>query len=282
MADTIETLFVEVSRQKEDLNGLIASIRESLFVIGLNERISLANESLKKLVGDDQVEGKYWWEVLREPLLTELIRKAVGEKKSALEEIEFQDRVFIGSVSVPGPEAEVIVMLHDITEIRNLELIKRDLVVNVSHELRTPLTAIKGYVETLSEGDEKEMTRYIRIIQRHTDRLIGIVEDLLTLSELEEDHHRLELKEVSVQGVIVNLLSIFRPRTNEKGLTLEFEAGEELPDIEADPYRLEQLFINLLDNAIKYTDQGGVTIRLKAADPGLSIEVSDTGIDIPE
>jgi len=280
MADTIKTLFDDVSRQKEELNSLIVSIRESLFVIDQDDRISLANESFKELMKDKKVEGKFWWEVLRESNLNELIGGAIERKQSAMEEAKFGNRVFLCSVSVPGSKAGVIVMLHDITDIRNLELIKRDFVVNVSHELRTPLTAIKGYVETLVEGDEEERTNYLQIIKRHTDRLIGIVEDLLTLSELEEVNSHFESKRVSVKDLFENILTIFRQRIRDKGLALEFEADEELPDIEADPYRLEQLFINLLDNAIKYTDQGGITIRLAPIDSGLSIEIRDTGIGI--
>jgi two-component system phosphate regulon sensor histidine kinase PhoR len=281
MADTIKALFDDVSRQKEELNSLITSIRASLFVVDPDGRVSMANESFKEVMRGREVEGKFWWEVLREPSLNELIGGAIEKKQSTIEEVEFGNRIFICSVSVAGSKVGVIGMLHDITAIRNLELIKRDFVHNVSHELRTPLTAIKGYVETLKEGDNEEKERYIQVIRRHTDRLIGIVDDLLALSELEEGSSRFEPRKMSVMGIIENLLVIFQPRIAEKDLTLEFEAEKELPDIEADPYRLEQLLINLLDNAVKYTDRGGITIRLAPNDIGISIEIRDTGIGIP-
>ena len=173
--------------------------------------------------------------------------------------------------------------LYDITKIKNLEKTKKDFVSNVSHELRTPLTAIKGFVETLEETtNDDENKHYLNIIKRHTDRVINIVEDLLLLSELEEESSSLELEDVNLKGLIENILKIFDQRLREKNLVLKFKADKNLPLIKADPFKLEQVFINLIDNAIKYTERGEVMISVSQNDKGLITEIQDTGICIPK
>jgi len=155
-------------------------------------------------------------------------------------------------------------------------------VVNVTHELRTPLTAIKGFVETLEEELDKEKQNYLRIIKRNTDRLSHIVEDLLSLEELEEKGIRLEREEVNLKELAENVLKIFEQEARGRGLSLRLIADERLPLIQADSFRLEQMFVNLLDNALKYTEKGGVTIVLRAKESEVAVEVQDTGIGISE
>ena len=146
--------------------------------------------------------------------------------------------------------------------------------VNVSHELRTPLTAIKGFVETLEESVEEENRNYVEIIKRNTDRLINIVKDLLVLSELEEKVTTLELEEVHLKEMIERILKIFEPGMKEKGLRLELQIEDAVPLIMADAFKLEQALINLIDNAVKYTEQGTIAISLKHMDNRGIIEIT--------
>jgi two-component system phosphate regulon sensor histidine kinase PhoR len=151
----------------------------------------------------------------------------------------------------------------------------------MSHELRTPLTAIKGFVETLEEEEEIKNVQYLEIIKRYTDRLMNIVNDLLVLSELEQTGSTLVLENVNLASLAENILKVFEQGSKEKGIQLKLVAGKDLKIIKADPFKLEQMFINLLDNAIKYTERGEVSIALKQTDSQSIIEISDTGIGIP-
>ena len=189
-------------------------------------------------------------------------------------------RIYRCSATYLASRDEIIAVLHDITDIRGLEKVKRDFVQNVSHELRTPLTAIKGYVETLEEEIDEQYKPYLQVVKRNTDRLIHIVQDLLLLSRLEEEAVRLEPEDVDLAAVIDNALSIFEGRAREKNIRLIREIEGGIPLIRADGYKLEQMFINLFDNAIKYTDRGEVAVSVRGQDSLVRIEVRDTGIGI--
>jgi len=172
-------------------------------------------------------------------------------------------------------------VLYDITDLKNLERLKKDFVANISHELRTPLTAIKGFVETLEEEEEIKNVQYLEIIKRHTDRLMNIVNDLLILSELEQTEKALVTEDVNLVSLAENILKVFEHRAKEKGIELKLGAAKDLKTVRADPFKLEQMLINLLDNAIKYTEKGEVLISLSQDDGKSIIEIKDTGIGIP-
>lgn len=282
MTDQIKTLFTQLSYQKEELNSIISSINEGLCVIDKEGKISISNESFRKTVQNDAVKGKLYWEVLRKTRFDELIKKIRSEKNSIVDEIELNNRIFLCSATFCSNKEEIVVTLHDITKIKNLEKTKKDFVTNVSHELRTPLTAIKGFVETLQDtNNDDEKQHYLQIIKRHTDRVIRIVNDLLLLSKLEGSSDSLEWENVNLNELIEDILKIFVQSLKEKNLVLKFNADKNLPIIKADPFKLEQVFINLIDNAIKYTERGEVVISLSHNNETVIIEIQDTGICIP-
>ena len=174
----------------------------------------------------------------------------------------------------------MVVTLHDITEFRALEKTKKDFVVNVSHELKTPLTAIKGFVETIEGQTEDDNRPYLEIIRRNTERMIAIVEDLLVLSELEERGSKIGRTRVDLKPMAESVLKMFEKRAGEKGLSLSLEAPPDLPPVPADPNQMEGLLLNLVDNAVKYTEKGSVTVRVSVRDRSMAIDVEDTGIGI--
>ncbi|GAX59797.1 signal transduction histidine kinase [Candidatus Scalindua japonica] len=283
MTDQINTLFSQLSNQKEELNSIISSINEGLCVIDKEGVISISNKSFNNIVQNDSVKGKTYWEVLRITRFDELIQAVQREKNSIVNEIELNNRTFLCSATYCANKEEIVVTLHDITKIKNLEKTKKDFVTNVSHELRTPLTAIKGFVETLHDtNDNEEDQHYLNIIKRHTDRVIRIVNDLLLLSKLEGKSDSLELDKVNLNNLIENILKIFEQNLKEKNLVLKFNPDSSLPVIKADPFKLEQVFINLIDNAIKYTERGEVVISLSHKKGMVTIEIQDTGICIPK
>jgi len=283
MIGEINKLFTRLADQRDQLNSIISSIQEGLLVFDRKGRITLCNQSFKKYMQGSSVKGKYYWEVVRIPRFTELIKKVQEDKVSYyVEELSLHDTCFLCSISYLAEREETVVILSDITAMKRVEAIKKDFVVNVSHELRTPLTAIKGFVETLEETVDEKNQHYVGIIKRHTERLVNIVEDLLTLSELEERETTLLLEDVNPEELLRSISLIFEPRMREKGLFWTWNIEPDIPNIKADSFKLEQALINLIDNAIKYTEQGAITLSLKHRDSRVVIEVSDTGIGISE
>jgi two-component system phosphate regulon sensor histidine kinase PhoR len=184
------------------------------------------------------------------------------------------------SAEAETSSAEIVLIFSDISELKAVQQMKRDFVVNVSHELRTPLTAIKGFVETLQEETTGNEHRYLTIIARHTDRLINIVNDLLTLAEIEEKS-QLEYELVNISNLINDTVKIFEERLQAKNLKMVVEIADGLKTINVDPFKFQQVLINLLDNAIKYTEQGQITIRVQKKADQVQIAIQDTGCGIP-
>jgi two-component system phosphate regulon sensor histidine kinase PhoR len=281
MAGRMEGLFGSLSRRNEELDTIVSSIQEILFVLDKDGRIKLTNESFRKALYNEDVLDKFYWEVMRCPDFSELIKKVMEERKNHIQEIEFRDKNYLCSVTFLSSKEEMVAVLYNITELKNLERVKKDFIANISHELRTPLTAIKGFVETLEEEEEIRNVQYLEIIKRHTDRLMHIVNDLLLLSELEQPESALVIENINLASLAENILKVFEQGAREKGIQLKLVARKDLKTIQADPFKLEQMFINLLDNAIKYTEKGEVSVSLGQGDFKSIIEIKDTGIGIP-
>jgi two-component system phosphate regulon sensor histidine kinase PhoR len=280
MTEKNRELFNEISLQREELKNIISSMHEYLLVIDNEGRVALCNESFRKFVTPAEVEGRLYWEIIREPEFGEMIRKVRLKRTDCIDEISFDGRILLSSMSWIEQNEKIVVVFLDITEIKNVERIKKDFVVNVSHELRTPLTAIKGFIETMhDEISEQTHRRYLEIIKRHTDRLINIVKDLLTLSNIEEEQ-QLELEHVNLKTLLEQLQKIYDHRFNEKKLSFVIDLDENLMQIKADPFKIEQVFINLIDNALKYTESGSVTLKARNDGDHVLLCVEDTGIGI--
>lgn len=280
MGEQMRELFADISGRNEELDTIISSIQEPLVVLDKDGRIRLSNESFNRLVRSSEAKGKFHWEAVRSPDFIELIKKANAERIYFADEVRINDRTFLGSVNFLISRDETVVVLHDITEFKKLEEIKKDFIANLSHEIRTPLTAIKGFVETLEDEEDIKSRHYLDIIKRHTERLMNIVRDLLLLSELEEKGEVLNYEYVSIGNIVENMLKIFENKAKEKGLKITLNIPDTTPGINADPFKIEQIFINLLDNAIKYTESGEITISLTNDDASIKIEIADTGIGI--
>jgi two-component system phosphate regulon sensor histidine kinase PhoR len=187
-----------------------------------------------------------------------------------------------------GPFGFVLVF-HDITELKKLETMRRDFVANVSHELRTPLTAIRGYAETLLAGalsDRDRSRQFLAVIDRHSERLSRLIDDLLTLSDLELGKTALKREAVQVEGLVDEVFEVVGEKADRGKVTLVKAIPSDLPLLLGDADRLQQVLINLTDNAVKYTPAGGrVTIGARQTENGsaplVEVEVADSGIGIP-
>ena len=280
MTDRVHLLFAEVSTQKEELTQVISAIQDALVVVERGGRIALANAGFKALIGESRLEGQFVWEVVRKPKLLEFINRTMAGDGPQSENVRIDGRHLLCVGGRIGGQAGVVLTFHDVTDIRNAEAMKKDFVVNVSHELRTPLAAIMGAVETLEDEPGCGGPTLV-ILKRHAERLRHIVEDLLKLSELEDKGYRLDVQDVDLRQVGDRTLQIFARRIAEKHLEARVEAPPDLPKAKADPYQIEQMLINLLDNAVKYTEKGSVVLSLRTEPSLLIIEVRDTGTGIP-
>lgn len=282
MAADMKKLFDDLKNQKEELDSVISSLQEGILVLDSEERVILTNDSFRKIIKNNIKERQFYWEFFRIPQFDELVKKIKSTRNNVSEEISFENKIFSCNGTFLSARKEVAVIFHDITSIRNLEKIKTDFVSNISHELRTPLTAIKGFVETLqSSVVSEENKHYLDIVSRNTDRLVSIINDLLFLSELEEKSLKIDLIEVDLKSLLKKIIRIFEQKLKEKSLSLKLDIKEELPLIKADPFKLEQIFINLIDNAIKYTEKGNIEISVKKKENSIEIVFEDTGIGIP-
>ncbi len=279
----IRTLFMELSCQKENLNSVISSIQEGLVVIDKEDRVVFSNDGFKAIAGGRAAEGKPYTEIISEPEFDGLVKAVKEEKRNIVKEIVLDGKYLLCSATFLRCFQQVVVILHDITEIRNLERMKKDFVANVSHELRTPLTAIKGFAETLLEEERSpEGRHYLDIVLKHTNRLMKIVSELLLLSKLEEEGVRLDLEKIDLKRLVLDVVRIFEPRLKEKGLGLRLDLEDGAPLVDADLFKLEQVLINLIDNAIKYTEKGEIGVSLRRSDRNVLVGIWDSGIGIPK
>ena len=282
MISRTRELVTQISDENAGREAILSSIREGLVVVDRNGRIVSSNRSFEEMAcGGDPLVAKSGAEYITSPDFREFI-------SSTLQGRETDGRVVCGGKVYSAGHSEVagadrtVFTFSDITEMDNLVRIKRDFAANVSHELRTPLTSIKGYTETLLEDAGDEERRYLATILRNTDRLINLVEDIRLLSELEHPGGAGKIAPVDMTEVINAVVEVYRGQAATKGLELMTDTEEELPEIQAERFGVEQVLVNLLENAIRYTPEGSVTVRAGVRSRFLTIAVSDTGIGIDE
>jgi len=239
---------------------------------------------------DGVVEGKSVSECIKSERLLRSVEAFLKKRGGASEDIEISDGARHFSVHIvpikDKADFSLILFLQDITEEKRVETIKRDFVANVSHELRTPLASIKGYSETLLEGgmdDRKTLAEFLRVIDRHATRMSRLIDDLLILSRLESHQMTIVASPIDLGELVTSSVSGFQKQARDKGITLSASVPEGLPKALGDRDRLEQVMVNLLDNAIKYTPSGGkVRVGVCQDDGSVRVDVADTGIGIPE
>jgi len=289
MVSQQKLLFDELSNSKEELQAIISSMREGLLVITADGKITQCNASFKKIAGKIEVIGLSYWEVLRIPQFDDYVKKAFETYESFDKEIELDNKFFTLGFNPIRIGEKLVIVFRDITSFKQLEQLKKDFVINLTHELKTPLTAIKGFMETLVEEENICNTQYVEIINRHTDRMNQIVSDLLVLSELEDGKQEINLESISLIDMVNNILKIYKEKIKEKNIELKVHIQENLPSLNGEKFKLEQMFINLIDNAVKYTEKGKITITIALDDKEdknktknqVIIRVNNTGLPIP-
>jgi two-component system, OmpR family, phosphate regulon sensor histidine kinase PhoR len=286
---TIHTL----TEERNLSSAILGSMVEGVAVVNGSERLVFANPGFAEILSLDvpPTSGSALVEVVRQTELLEAVRQVLrGEPRVQSEIVTGTLRQHYFAITVAavraGDTTGAVVVLHDITELRKLERVRRDFVANVSHEFRTPLTAIQGFAETLLAGaldDPHNRTRFLEIILEHSRRLARLTEDLLMLSKMDAERLELEIRRLSVSQLIESCLETAQRRAAEKDLRISVNTAQRLPDIAGDRRRLAEVLQNLLDNAIQYTLPGGqIMLSAEAGEDEVILTVSDTGIGIPQ
>jgi len=278
----LQELSGAVNSDREVFQTFINSSDEGWLLVDRDGRIILTNRSLEEMFPEVKAGSEFFWQSLRRPEIHDLVNRARQSSGPIACQLEKAGRIYTCLASwLPGRQ-NYLLKFKDITETLELNLRKKEFVANLAHELKTPLTTISGFLETLEEENlSPEGRGYFEIIKRNTGRLVRLVEDLARLSELEEKGFELEKSPVNLTELVRAVIEAYQKEAGNRGLYLKMKA-EPLPLIAADAFQIEQMVINLVDNALRYTEKGGVEVSLKAEGGGVLLTVSDTGIGIPE
>jgi two-component system phosphate regulon sensor histidine kinase PhoR len=295
MAQRLSHTIREITEEKNRAQAILNSMADGVIAVDRAGRVLLVNPVVEKVFGITQAEsrGKSVIGVIRNFELERLLQQALATREQVMRELVIltpEPRVFRVHITPlrgtdEGPGG-VVALLRDITERRRLEQMRTEFVANVSHELRTPLTSIRGFLETLLDGaveDPLTARRFLEIMVMETNRLTRLIDDLLQLSRLEDRRTVLRHERVDMATVVGRVVDIFQTRAQEKGVELGVEVEAHLPPVSGDPDMLAQVLVNLVDNAVKYTPEGGrITIRAGVVGGRLRVSVADTGVGIPE
>jgi two-component system phosphate regulon sensor histidine kinase PhoR len=300
LADNINYLVDELhnkirlaNEEKSKLMTALTSINEGVLILNNDEKIEFVSPSLANILAEQygDVGGKTLMEAFRNVELHKAFQRFKQSRDTVASEITLGNidpvimRVSISEVhGYPGEEKDMIVF-HDVTRLKKLERIRTDFVANVTHEIRTPLTAVIGYLETLQTGaidNTDDARRFIDIILKQAQRLNRLVEDLMTISKIELEEINFRFEDVILQDVIGSVLPLMEAKAEVKKIRIENQVQAQIPRVRADRDRLCQVFVNLLDNALKFTPEGGrVTIDAEEKADGVVVSISDTGMGIP-
>ncbi len=282
MAEKLDSFFSELISQKEKLKNIIDSINEGVIVIDKQGKIETTNHKFKNIFNISDLKNRYYWEILNNVEFEELIKSTAEKKQRQTREYKRGDKIFLCETAIMQNN-KIIIVFHDITERKKMEIYKRELIDNVSHELKTPLTLIQGFVETLEEEEQDETKRkYLEIIKKNSERLINIVNDLAVLSKTESKFSdKSDFKKISLNPIINNTAMLFKERMEKKGIKFKIKIPKSDIFIIGDSFLMEEVLTNLLDNAYKYTEKGKIVVSLRKEKNNAILTVSDTGIGIP-
>lgn len=291
MSVKLQGMMAQNEEEKNRLNVILKSVPDALLIIDAKGVITLSSSSAKDFFGDIPMTGMRFVEVVRNHEFSDLMEEARRSHSPGMTEFSIETPVekYL-SVRVSPlfyKENELsgfLAVFHDITQIEKLEQVRKDFVANVSHEIKTPITAIKGFADTLLEGaleDKGNAAGFIRTIKANSERINSLVDDLMTISKIELGVIKVEKTMIDIDDVFNTVLALFYDKAAAKNLSLAVSNRPGLLEIDADRNRLIQILTNLVDNAMKFTEAGGVTFGIDREDEETFLFVEDTGIGVP-
>jgi two-component system, OmpR family, phosphate regulon sensor histidine kinase PhoR len=281
----------ELSSDRARTDAMLAGMVEGVIVVDPKGQLQLVNDAARRMLKLSDVGlGRHYIETIRHPVVAELLAAALaGGQPESLELSPPRDPSrTITARAAPvrsGGSLGAVLVLHDISDLRRADRIRRDFVANISHELRTPLTAIRGYVEALGEGDAtpEETRRFLEIITRHTRRMERLVTDLLRLARLDAGQETLDLAECDTRRLIQTVLADFAPTLEERAVQVALTVSPSAESVRADGPKLQDALRNLVANAVTYAPEGStIRVDVDRADGKVMLSVSDEGPGIPE
>jgi two-component system phosphate regulon sensor histidine kinase PhoR len=291
----------ELARDRGRMEAILAGMIEGVIVVDPQGRLQLVNDAARQMLKlDDLAIGRHYVETIRHPAITDLVGAALAEQTPMSVEMspprDASRTIMVRAApAASGAAHGAIVVLHDITELRRVDQIRRDFVANVSHELRTPLTAIRGYVEALLDENEDEdedadkfvsaeRRRFLDIIQRHALRMESLVKDLLRLARLDAGQETLDISPCDTRALVQAVVADLAPALDARGQKVGITIGPGAESFQADPAKLHDVLRNLIANASTYAPEGS-TIRVtgdKTTASRTAISVADDGPGIPD
>ncbi len=302
-ADSVVSEVESLTDQRDEFETILRSMTEAVVVIGSHRGVVLLNGAARRMFALDpetDYAGRDFVELCRDPLLQDFVGHAM---RSATEVVSREFMIqnpaqrYLAASAAPvrmSHDAAWVLVFHDVTQLKAYETVRADFISNLTHELRTPLAALYGYAETLMQGveDRETQNRFLGIIDRQARRLARLLDDLISLSDLERGNTPLNFENLEPASVIGEAAELMKVAAAREGVQLEVQCAEGLPKLVGDHDRLHQVMVNLLDNAIKYTPRGGhVTASAKPgalngaggkSAPAVALVVADTGEGIPE
>ena len=290
-ARDLGTRLEDVARERAHMDAILQGMVEGALLVNASGKLVLSNPAVRAMLRlvDDPL-GRHFLEVVRHPDIAAQLSSALTGVVPPPVEVQLDRdsrRLFIARV-VPV-EADrgggAVLVLYDVTELRQADQVRRDFVANVSHELRTPLTAIRGYVEALTDSpvDAEQSRKFLGIIARHASRMERLVNDLLRLARLDARQEQVQSALLQVDSLLEQVRGDVEAATTARDITIETRIAPDAATLEGDPAKLHDVFRNLLENATNYSPEGGqIDIEAFRADQGIAISVSDRGPGIPD
>jgi two-component system phosphate regulon sensor histidine kinase PhoR len=293
MSRRLEAQFTQLAEDRQQLRMILSGMVEGVVALDAEQRILFANERALELLGlePQTSKGRKLWEVVRRRPLQDVVQRAVSEPGPCREELTWNHptarSLTVHAARLPGtPCRGAVLVLHDTSELRRLEALRRDFVANVSHELKTPLAVIKACVETLIEGaadDPEHRDPFLGRIAEQAERLHSLILDLLSLARIEAGTEVFDFGPVPLGPLVTACLDRHRARADGRSQRLVAVPPADAVAVWADEDAIQEVLENLVDNALKYTPEGGhIAVTWRASEGQAWLEVEDTGIGIPE
>jgi two-component system, OmpR family, phosphate regulon sensor histidine kinase PhoR len=279
----------QIAKRESGMQTIFSAMHDALLVVDSNRRVILTNETFRKLFDAPEISvATPLLEIVRDPTLDQLLTDAFRGRGPVRCELTLGgSQIELHAVATKNEASEItgsLVLFHDITELKKMDQVRRDFVANVSHELRTPLSILRGYIETLLDTPQiphEELTRILRVMERHSDRLELLVEDLLTLAQLESSNPNLQMGMIDLSIFLREMVRDWEKKLTKKQLNIILDLPTELSPICADRTRIQEALYNLLDNAVKYSrEEGQIRLIARQRDSEVELAVSDDGIGI--
>ena len=285
----LEQLQKQIAKRESGMQTIFSAMQDALLVVDSNRQVILTNQTFRKLFDAPEISvATPLLEIVRDATLDRLLTDAFrGDGAVRCELTLDASQIELHAVATKNDGGEItgaLVLFHDITELKKMDQVRRDFVANVSHELRTPLSILRGYIETLLDSPEtsrEELSRILRVMERHSKRLDLLAGDLLTLAQLESANPHLQLGDIDLSSFFRDVIHDLEKKLANKHLHLLVDVSPDLPPIHADRTRLQEALYNLVDNAVKYSrERGEIRLSARQRDGEIELTVSDDGIGI--